>query len=337
MNIRLTTFNCENLFGRYRFLDKPSVSDTSARSTLNYTNSIQVYDVVALEGRSNRVKPKPITHVQRVNTAGAILGATPDILCVNEVENLATLRIFNALYLKNYFERMVLIDGNDPRGIDVGVLIKRGLKVDLEQVRSHADDAFPRGWLPGSNRLSTAVLGAATFSRDCLEVDLKVGTHSLTLLLNHLKAQSVDRKTKRDTSTDRRRKQAKQVADIVAEARKRGRLPVVLGDMNKDIRDPAYDGSLDPLVTSGALYDPFPDFMPSNEVWSHYYSGDRKVSRLDYILVDSSLNQAVKGAEYFRLGLTPKCKQYAGLRLVTLTKDGEEASDHCPTTVVLNL
>ncbi len=336
MKIRLTTFNCENLFGRYRFLDKGSPVDEAARKQ-DYTNALQVYDVVALQGRSNTLKPKAITEVQRTNTAGAIFGAAPDILCVNEVENLATLRIFNSKYLKDYFDRIVLIDGNDPRGIDVGLLIKRNLKVELEDVRTHADEAWPNGWLPGSNRLNTKILSVAAFSRNCLEADLKVGSSSITLLLNHLKAQSIDSKTKKDTSTQKRLNQAKKVADIAAEVRVRGRLPIVLGDMNKDSREPEYDGSLDPLVKNQSLYDPFPDFQPATEIWSHYYSSDRKISRLDYILVDASLKPSVQGAEYFREGLTPKCKQYAGPRLKKLSKDGEEASDHCPTTVILDL
>jgi hypothetical protein len=328
MKIRLTTFNCENLFGRYRFLDKASPVDSAARLNENYTNTIQIYEVVALEGRSNRVKPQAIAKTQRINTAGAILGAAPDILCVNEVENLPTLRIFNAIYLKNYFDRIVLIEGNDNRGIDVGVLVKRDLSVDLENVRTHADEAYPTGWLPGSNRLNTKILGAATFSRDCLEVDLKIGSSSITLLVNHLKAQSIDFTTKKDTSTQRRLDQAKRVAAIAAEVKNRGRQPIILGDMNKDSREAGYDGSLDPLVKNDALYDPFPGFQPDAEIWSHYYSGDRKVSRLDYILLDASLKSSAKGAEYFRQGLTPKCKQYAGPRLKTLKEDGQEASDH---------
>lgn len=331
MKLRLTTFNCENLFGRYRFLDRPSASTSG---TKDYTKSLQVYEVVALEGRKNTLKPAPIAKVQRINTAGAILGAAPDVLCVNEVENLATLRVFNAYYLDNYFERLVLIDGNDPRGIDVGLLIRRGVSVELERIRTHVDDARAGGFLPGSNRLNTKILGAASFSRDCLEVDLRVGNKPLTLLVNHLKAQEI--KGKVDQSTARRLGQAQRVAELVGEVGKRGRLPIVLGDFNKDTREAGYDGSLDPLVQHPGLYDPFTDLAATGELWSHYYSGDKKISRLDYILVDRALQPAVVGAEFFRQGLTPKCKQYAGPRLQKLTKDGEEASDHCPTTVVFD-
>jgi endonuclease/exonuclease/phosphatase family metal-dependent hydrolase len=337
MITRITTFNCENLFGRYRFLDKASATDAAARKA-DYTNFIQVYEVVALApGRKGSIKAKAVSDRQRVNTGAAILGAAPDILCVCEVENLATLRVFNTKYLKDYFDRLVSITGNDARGINVGLLIKRGSPIAIEAVRTHADEADAGDFVFSSNRLNTKVVGAATYSRDALEVDLQAGATPLTLLVNHLKAQDIDSKTKSDRSTKRRLAQATHVAALVAQVKQRQRYPVVLGDFNKDTAQADYDGSLDPLVKHPSLYDPFPAMVPAVDLWSHYYSGDRKVSRLDYILVDASLKNRVSGAEFFREGLTPKCRQYQGKRLKTLTKDGEEASDHCPTTLVVNL
>ncbi len=336
MKIRITTFNCENLFGRYRFIDRSSATQEQSAQQ-DYTKLIQVFDVVGLQGRKNTLKPKPITKVQRENTAGAILGAKPDILCVNEVENLQTLRIFNAHYLKDFFDRMLLIVGNDPRGINVGVLVRRDCEATIEQVRSHADEEPDGSFLFSSNRLNTKVIGAATYSRDCLEVDVNIGGKSLTLLVNHLKAQDIDSRTKKDKSTQRRLSQAKNVAHLVDVVKQRNRLPIVLGDFNKDSRDPGYDGSLDPLVSNAGLYDPFSAKLAPGELWSHYFTGDRKVSRLDYILLDSSLKDSAVAVEFFRAGLTPACKQYTGPRLPNLKKTGEEASDHCPTTVVLEV
>ena len=57
MQLKITTFNCENLFGRYRMLDMPWNKRPSG-----YERRIQVYDVVALEpGRTGRIKPKEIS------------------------------------------------------------------------------------------------------------------------------------------------------------------------------------------------------------------------------------------------------------------------------------
>ncbi|MBF0167573.1 MAG: endonuclease/exonuclease/phosphatase family protein [Alphaproteobacteria bacterium] len=330
MKLRVTTFNCENLFGRYRFLD---IAPEKKKD--GYESQIQIYEIIALEeGRTGRLKPKPIAEAQRRNTAAAILTAEPDILCVAEVENLLALRLFNARYLENYFDRIVLVDGNDPRGIDVGILVKRGLKADILRIASHADDAKDGGILPTTNRLDARnCLGNAVFSRDCLEVDIGVGRRKLTLLANHFKAQDG-----KPASTAKRLIQSKRVLDIVKACRRRETLPVVLGDLNVDSKGSQYDGSLDPLLHSRLLSDPFASIAQEKK-WTHYYSSKRSVSRLDYILVDSELEDGVVGTEVFRGGLSPNCpkKHYDGERVGTIEEDKLEASDHCPVTVTLSL
>src|SRR3989304_2959918 len=60
-----------------------------------------------------------------------------------------------------------------------------------------------------------------------------------------------------------------------------GKLPIVLGDLNVA---PKTDKSLDALLKSTILKDPFPA-----ETWTHYYVSQKKVSRLDYILPHKSL------------------------------------------------
>jgi endonuclease/exonuclease/phosphatase family metal-dependent hydrolase len=327
MPLRITTFNCENLFGRYRILDKPANGQIK-----NFETLLQIPEVVTLEpGRSGRIKPKAISEKQRVTTANAILGAMPDILAVQEVENLATLRIFNSKYMKNAFDRILLIDGNDARGIDVGFLIRKGVAATLQAVRTHVDDDKDGGFLEKSNRLDTKVTGQATFSRDCLEVEARVNGSVLTFLVNHFKAQDQNPNT-----TARRERQAARVADLAKAAHDEGKKPVVLGDFNIDTRQVNYDGSLDSLVDSPVLHDPFAD-LGTNDRWTHFFSSKKTVSRLDYILVDDSLQPKVLGVEIFRRGLSPKATQFPGPRLPSMQGNGLEASDHCPTTVVLNL
>lgn len=327
MKLRVTTFNCENLFGRYRLLDKPPAGQVT-----NYENLLQIPEVVTLQaGRSGRIKPAKINAEQRVNTARAILGANPDVLAVAEVENLTTLRVFNAKYMSNAFDRILLIDGNDARGIDVGFLVKRGVAAEILGFRTHVDDAKGGNYLAGSNRLNTRVTSQAVFSRDCLEVDLQVGRKVLTFLVNHFKAQD-----DKPASTARRHDQAARVADLATIARDQGKFPIVMGDLNIDVKQSNYDHSLDPLVTLPILHDPFAR-LGDQERWTHYYTSKRTVSRLDYILIDNRLAPSVQATEVFRKGLTSKCKQYIGPRLSSMKGNDLEASDHCPASVVLDL
>jgi endonuclease/exonuclease/phosphatase family metal-dependent hydrolase len=332
MKLRLTAFNCENLFGRYGFLEKPPEDQPR-----DYARNIQIFDVITYEpGRSNTLKPKAISEAQRLNTAAAILEAAPDIMAVCEVENLPTLRLFNAKYMDSYFDRVVLMDGNDPRGIDVGLLIRKGFNAQIEAVRSHADDAAAGGYIPTTNMLDMKNrLGKASFSRDCLEVDVKVGSKALTFLVNHFKAQELDNKNN-DSTTAKRRGQAERVAAIVRRARTAGRLPIVLGDLNKDISLPIYEQSLDPLVKSTTLFNAS-KLLPDTERWTHFYESKKSVSQLDYILVDSKLKGAIDDVSVLRGGLSKKCKQYTGARLGTIEQDNFEASDHCPLSVDLKL
>src|SRR2546426_1139042 len=260
MLLRITTFNCENLFGRYRILDKPPAGQIK-----NFESLLQIPEVVTLEpGRGSKIKPKAISQQQRVTTGKAILGAKPDILVVQEVENLATLRIFNSKYMENAFNRILLIDGNDARGIDVGFLIRKGVKADTLAIRTHVDDDKDGGFLDRSNRLDTKVTSQAVFSRDCLEVDVDVKGTIFTFLVNHFKAQDQNLET-----PAKRERQATKVASLAQAAHADGKNPIVLGDLNIDTQQTDYDGSLDPLVNLSLLHDPFAGLGPDDR-WTHF-------------------------------------------------------------------
>lgn len=324
MKLTLTTFNCENLFNRYAFLDQPW-------DQKNYEKFIMASTVASVANREGELVTYTTTKTQRANTALAILEAQPDILVINEIENLYTLRNFNAEFLGNYFDRMLSIDGNDPRGIDVGVMIRKGCSAKITAVRTHIDDPEPGKKV---TRKSVANFGyqvnGAVFSRDCLEVDVRVGGQTLTLMANHLKAQD----SKPAVSQARRKKQAGRVAALVAEAAAEGRLPVVLGDLNTDpVKSPA-DTSLEPLLTHPLLQDPFRS-VPAADRWTHFYSSKKSVSRLDYILPHSGLT--VTGRSIVRKGLSRDCTKYTGPRFPGIAGEYTEASDHCPVSVVLDV
>jgi endonuclease/exonuclease/phosphatase family metal-dependent hydrolase len=316
MRLTVTTFNLENLFNRYAFLDMPW-------EERNYEKIVQAIGLVSVASRAGDLVSYATTEIQRNNTARALLDSEPDVLAVQEVENLYTLRLFNEEYLDNYFDRMLLIDGNDPRGIDVGFLVRRGFPGQIRNVRTHVDEAVPGAAIARSSvRNFGYLVRGALFSRDCLEVDLELGNRIITFLVNHFKAQDGTQDAVR-----RRKRQASRVAELALEAVQEGRLPVVLGDLNAP---PDADGSLDALLNSPVLQDPFPA-----DTWTHYYVPAKQVSRLDYILPHKKLK--VEDVNIVRKGLTTKCKQYQGERYPTVGPAHTEASDHCPVSVRLKV
>jgi endonuclease/exonuclease/phosphatase family metal-dependent hydrolase len=331
MNLTITTFNLENLFARYATIDDP-MEHNNPRIVMTGVTSID-YEGNALSAAT--------TAIQRNNTARAILDSKPDILAVQEVENLWTLRLFNDRYLSGYFGQLILIEGNDGRGIDVGLCIKKGLKASISGMRTHVEDLDPnrkdksvtsvrRYYNDSTNELTVS---NALFSRDCLEVDIDVGTTSttaLTFLVNHFKSQSDTQKVD-DTL---RAAQAAKVVEYVKAAQAKGRKTIVLGDFNEDFtKKPSSLQSLQDLIAGNVLVDPFGSDADADR-WTHYYDAASQVSRLDYILVDASLK--VSSRAVLRKGISLQCS-VAGDRYPTVGYVDSEASDHCPVSVTLTL
>lgn len=323
--LRLTTFNVENLFNRYAFLDQPW-------QNRDFEKFVLAVDVVSLASRAGDLVPYAITDIQRNNTAMAILDSAPDVLVVQEIENIYTLRNFNGIYLDDYFERILSLDGNDLRGIDVGVLIKRGRNdITVEGIRTHIDDTEPKKQI---TRRSVPNMGylvtGAIFSRDCLEVDLDVAGTKLTVMANHFKAQDPTPKK----SNPKRQRQAERVAESVNAAEAAGRAAIVMGDLNV----PPANKTIAAVTGHAKLQDPFGSFKNA-EAWTHYYAGDRSVSRLDYILVSKKLKftKPDPARDIVRKGQTTQNQHYPGPRYGTVGPQHTEASDHCPVTVTLEL
>ena len=92
------------------------------------------------------------------NTARVMIDVGADVLGVVEAESRPVLASFNAEIVKALggepFRHVMVIDGNDERGIDVG-LVTRALPIG--PMRSHVDDPLPSGQpvlarLPGVHR-----------------------------------------------------------------------------------------------------------------------------------------------------------------------------------------
>jgi len=95
-----------------------------------------------------------------------------DIVTMQEVENKEVLQQFVDEYLPQ-FGHVVLVEGNDKRGIDVAVISK----YDVTNVVSHAPNKFPDA---DGNEMQ--------FNRDLLRVDIDVKGYPLSVFTSHFKS-----------------------------------------------------------------------------------------------------------------------------------------------------
>jgi endonuclease/exonuclease/phosphatase family metal-dependent hydrolase len=302
--VRIATFNCENLFARYKFKSKSKTSDISKLG----------WDV-------NKTKFTILKPEEKRLTAKAVKGAKADIIALQEVENMEVLRRFRTKHLGGFkkYPHVMLIDGNDPRHIDVAVLSR----YPIMHARSYQHVKKPNEKI-------------LTFSRDCLEVDILINGKTITLFVNHLKSLMGGREKTRD----RRMLQSKAVKKIVKKrfGNSAGKHPfIILGDLN-DYMETDSEGKpgITPLVNWNQVENVI-DRLPVDERWTHYYKGKDAYRQLDYILISNSLSAKLKKVEIERRGMPKRAKKYAGPRFPGIGKNKPKASDHCPVVVELEI
>jgi hypothetical protein len=137
-------------------------------------------DIVA-NGRADwvgwvEVKTEPVNQLATRHVAMVMREIGADLLAVVEADNRISLNKFSAILLKAIegvpYPHVMLIDGNDDRGIDVGLLTKA--KYQITRIRSHVDDADSKGRI---------------FSRDCPEYMVAIpGGEHVVVLVSHFKS-----------------------------------------------------------------------------------------------------------------------------------------------------
>lgn len=314
--VTVGTFNVENLFLRYRLLDRMRgvrYPKAITREDFDKAGSILMLGVSIEEFG-------PVGKASRELTRRVIAENDADVLAVQEVENFEALKLFNRHYLERRYPYHLVIDGNDPRQIDVGLYSK----LEILDVRTHQFDP------PGSS------ITRRTFSRDCLEVELAVTKRKrLTVLVNHFKSQLASDEAEARRGRERRKRQATRVAEILKErfgARLEGNF-VVCGDLNA-----AADASeLQPLLGLPGVANVV-ERLPEDERWTHYYKRGKKAEQLDYLVLSPGLARTNPDTLPWidRKGLGTDIDIYTGERYSDLS-GSEGASDHCPVFVRLTV
>ncbi len=279
--VTLTTFNANNFFLRYKFSrrypgDRSGVSQVEATEIATHgflpDRPFQKY------GRSRYI----VWDEGRRQLAFAALkepdGQLPDILCLQEVENIHAIRVLNKRYFGNYYQYSLLIDAYDPRNIDVGVLST----LPITRVRSHIDFVSANGQKPFANR-------------DCLEFDVQTPDgKKLTIFNIHLKSKYTENGTAAELREAhlKRQIQAECLMDIIEEkfhGRQTTALYAVVGDFNDTPESPWLSSLKTPR-----LKNIISEYIDLDNRWTYYWRSRNRVSQIDHIMASRALAKRIE-------------------------------------------
>jgi predicted extracellular nuclease len=369
MSLRLATFNIENLMARFDF--------TGFRNQLRQDRVLQLFDVPseAVYQQLEQARVVAATDDTRQMTALAVADADADIICLQEVDNLAALHAFEYGYLYrmvgNGYRQKYLVEGNDSRGIDVAVMMREqtrdGQSIELKEITSHAMVTY------GDFGLFTDELAALgfhlhdkIFKRDCLELDLRIGGVPLTLYVVHLKSMGGPRDgvDGRQATMPLRRAETLAVRRIIEDRFGRGQTATknfaICGDMND------YQERVDVIGSRRTGYrfqhrleqasaldifseDGFAENVSRRrdamERWTLYHARgpeEQWLCQLDYIWLSPALaaRNAKAVPEIIRAGQPYRTVFPPGQEVERYPRTGwdrPKASDHCPVVMTLDL
>ncbi len=259
------------------------------------------------------LKNEPVNEQAILHTAMVIRDVNPDVLAVIEAENRIALKQYSDILLKKVngipFDQIMLIDGNDTRGIDVGLLAKTGYHI--QWMLSHVHDVDENGKL--------------IFSRDCPEYCVQCPNGEIIWILpNHFKSKFGGNDT---SSQSKRKKQAQRVAEIYHRMTAEGKENiVVLGDLN----DTPDSLALKPLLEDTDLMDVSThhlfDTGEFDGMGTFGLGNDNQ--KIDYILLSPKLYDRIQSCGIFRKGAWPGSSPVRWEVYPTLREPIHVASDH---------
>lgn len=283
---------------------------------------------VVADGRGDWVgwlelKREEVSEEATRNTARVLKAVDADIVGLVEIENRPGLVKFNENVLGTdpvggaAYDHVMMIDGNDDRGIDVAVMTRGSF--DIRLIRSHVDDRLPSG--------------ERIFSRDCAEFEIAMPSGpSLLLMVNHLKSKGYGTPA---VSNARRRAQATRIRQIYDAHRAAGvKWIAIVGDFN----DTPDSDPLEPLLGNGSdLADVSSHGTFQSDGRPGTYANGTASNKIDYVLLSPDLSAKVTAAGYYRLGVWGGKNGDLFPHMETITKASEAASDHAAVWVELTV
>ena len=269
------------------------------------------------------LKTEDIKEVAIENTGRVIREVDADVFCVVEVDDRIALKRFNDSVIPKIkgkkYNHVMLIDGNDDRGIDLGIMTREWF--EIESIVSHVDD-------PDEKDEDERI-----FSRDCPEYTIKTPAgNRLLVLINHFKSKGYGNPK---VSNSKRMRQAERVKQIYSDRLKQGfEFIAIVGDLNDTPSSPP----MQPLLGNE---------LGLTDIMTHVkFVGDGRVgtygdgyasNKIDYILMSPKLSNKIIAGGIERRGVWggTKGKLFPHFDEIKSAKDA--ASDHAALWVDLDL
>lgn len=250
------------------------------------------------------------------NKIKVISQSNPDVLLLQEVESRASLIQFNKLVFKEAqesgYKEIIHLDGNDSRGLGMGILLKEGYRI--RAIRSFSSERDIDGSFLFTNDLQS------------YKIETPLGQFVYVLCV-----QLTSDLIQRDYD-EKRTKQAKMVSKVYEELRSAGNeMIIVLGTLNA----PKYSKSISPIMDTDMInISELSNFEVELDtgVDSGYYrmGAYRKgvnVEQHDYLLVSPCLKELVCGSGMNRKAVWPLKRPEWDI-YDTMKNERDAASDH---------
>ena len=235
---------------------------------------------------------------QHVTAVSKIIGEfDPDIAILSEIENEEVLAALDDALGGKYPEHQ-LIEGNDPRGVNIAALSK----TSFSSVVSHAGETFTQNGLPAPSY---------QFARDAVEYHLTKNGRNVVFIGVHFRSKGPpDDANKRLAEAQH----ARSIADGIAAADPTAAIGI-LGDFN-DLPDS------DPwkaIAGNDGAYTDAPSYVTDADRWTFDFQNSHEL--IDHVMMNATMNTLVdKAAQKIRHG-----------------SDVDAASDHAPIITTLQV
>ena len=194
----------------------PAAPEPGVLSLVTY-NLKNMFDNVNADKQKGSTA-KPLVEMRAAGKVVVKSGA--DVMTNQEVENKQIYDSWAADNLQGALPNSVLLQGNDKRGINVGLMTR----YPIIQVITHKDEQFPLN--DGS--------AMTQFRRDLLRVDLDVEGETISVYTTHLQSRRGGKADEVFIGDNQRIAEAKAIKEIVSREMKPypGRLYIITGDLN---------------------------------------------------------------------------------------------------------